>query len=619
MSWLDESLNRKFAAGTAAGLLVSSLVFLVLFVSLYRGQLEHQRTIAATQVTRLLQSSLENAMLKRDLGGLQEIVDRLGGEPGVRGVMIANARGDIRLATDPNLQGARLPLDSASLSGTSARFIEDADGRPVLRSSNTVHNQPQCEECHGPVGTNPINGILYVDFDADPIREHARATTLLLMGAGALIVLINLAGGWWFIRRFVIQPVRHLSSVSERLSEGELGTRAALPGADELSRLGGAFNRMAESLGGKIAEIKEHEQFLQELVDAIPEGIRVIDQEFRVVLSNASYRAQLGFDEDRLPPEHCYSATHARDAPCPESLITCPLREVTRNGAPLRVVHRHTRLDGTPLDVELYAAPMRVVRDGAEQLLVVEAMRDLDQEVRFSHEQKLSELGRLAAGVAHEIHNPLASVRMALHAAEQAVSAQPPDPDEAREYLTLVDQEVDKCIEVTERLLKLSVPALGHDQLVRVDRVVADTLKLLQWEAETRGVAIDLALDEPPLRILGSDSELRMSVLNLAQNALHAMPNGGKLAIRCQRRAGDIEIRVEDTGIGIDPADRIQIFEPFFSRRADGIRGTGLGLSIVKSIVESHGGTLSFDSEPGRGTRFVIALPAADIHAEVIA
>ncbi len=620
MRWLNESLNRKFAAGTAAGLLVSSLVFLVLFLSLYRGQLEHERGTAAKQVTRLLQTSLENAMLKRDLSGLQDIVDRLGREDGIRGVMIANPRGDIRLATDPSRYGTPMAADAPSAdNNTSARFIDDADGHPILRSVNPVRNKPVCEECHGPVATNPINGILYVDFDADPIRAQARATTLLLMGAGALIVLINLAGGWWFIRRFVIQPIGQLSTVSTRLSAGDLGARASVPGDDELSRLGGSFNRMAESLAHKIGELEEHKQFLQGLVDAIPEGIRVIDQDFRVVVANANYREQLGFGDGRVPPEHCYAATHAREAPCPESMITCPLREVTRTGSALRVVHRHTRSDAVQLDVELYAAPMRVVRDGVEQLFVVEAMRDLGQEIRFSHEQKLSDLGRLAAGVAHEIHNPLAAVSMAVHAADRAIGADPPELDEARDYLATVEQEMEKCIEVTERLLKLSVPAQGHEELISADGIITDTLKLLQWETQSGGVEVALEIEEAPLRVLGSDSDLRRAVLNLAQNALHAMPAGGTLTVRCRRCAGAVEIEVEDTGIGIDPANRMQIFEPFFSRRADGVHGTGLGLPIVKSIVESQGGTVSFDSEPGRGSRFRLSFPDADIDVEPLA
>jgi signal transduction histidine kinase/HAMP domain-containing protein len=613
MPWIDKGLSWKFAIGTAAGLLVSSLAFLVLFVGLYESQLERERSGAASQVSRLLQTSLENAMLKRDLDGLKDIVNRLGREPGVLDVAISNPRGEVHFASHPDDMGKRMPADRDALDRPTTRLMVDAGGRPVLRSINPVHNKPQCQECHGPVDQNPINGILFVDFDAAPIQDQARTTTLLLMSAGALIVLINLTGGWWFMRRFVIRPVGHLSRTSLRLTEGDLDARTNLTGSDELAVLGETFNRMAVSLQEKVADLRDKETFLQQLVDAIPDGIRVIDPNYRVLLSNATYRGQLGLDSGGSLPSRCFEATHARTSPCPQTLITCPLKEVEKTGKPLRAVHRHHRIDGGILDVELYAAPMRVTQRGQEQLLVIESIRDLAQEVKFSHEQKLSELGRLAAGVAHEIHNPLAAVRMALHAAEQANAAVRPDRAQVSEYLGLVDQEVEKCSEVTERLLKLSTPPPEQQELVDVERVVSDTMKLLRWEAETRTVSIRLCTEGAPLRILATDSDLRMVTLNLAQNACHAMPRGGSLTVRCQRENRRIRIDFDDTGIGIDPQDRVRVFEPFFSRRADGIRGTGLGLSITKSIVENHQGTITVNSEPGQGSNIAVSFPDADL------
>jgi signal transduction histidine kinase len=213
----------------------------------------------------------------------------------------------------------------------------------------------------------------------------------------------------------------------------------------------------------------------------------------------------------------------------------------------------------------------------------------------------LSELGRLAAGVAHEIHNPLASVRMALHAALQALASDPPRLELAGEYLVLVDQEVDKCNQVTERLLKLSVPPPSQPELVSLEQVVDDNLRLLHWEAD----------------ILASDSELRMAILNLCQNALHAMPKGGRLSVSLGRESGQIRIRVEDTGIGIPPSNLQRIFEPFFSRRADGVRGTGLGLAITKDIVSRHGGGIAIHSVLGQGTCVSLLFPDADANVSV--
>jgi signal transduction histidine kinase len=122
-------------------------------------------------------------------------------------------------------------------------------------------------------------------------------------------------------------------------------------------------------------------------------------------------------------------------------------------------------------------------------------------------------------------------------------------------------------------------------------------------------------VDGAPLRVLAADSDLRMMTLNLAQNACHAMPGGGRLTVHCRREGNGIVIRFEDTGIGIAPADQSRIFEPFFSRRADGVRGTGLGLPITKAIVEGHGGSIEVESERGRGSRFTVRFADADADA----
>lgn len=198
MNWLKSSLNRKFAIGTAAGLLLSSLFFLALFVGLFREQLQTERTAAAENISGLLQISLENAMLKHDLAGLKEIVRRLDEQDSVRSVRISNPLGEVRFAGDSAAIGDRIPLEE--LGNPLTRLIE-TDGTTVLRSITPVRNKPPCQQCHGPIETHPVNGILIVDYDAATIHQRARDTTLLLMAAGGAVVIINLIGGWWFICR----------------------------------------------------------------------------------------------------------------------------------------------------------------------------------------------------------------------------------------------------------------------------------------------------------------------------------------------------------------------------------------------------------------------------------
>jgi signal transduction histidine kinase len=600
-------------------LIGTSLVFLLLFMAMYQQRLRDERAHASVEVNRLLQASLENAMLKRDLDGLRTIVRRLGRQPGITSVMIVNPKDEVRFASHDVMLGTRFDREQSigcvecHMLNVGERpltvFLRDEQGREVLRSVKPVANRPECLECHGTVADHPYNGLLVVDYDAATVREDARDTTLALMAAGAVVLFITLVGGLWFMTYFVLRPVRRLTRASEAMAAGKVGTRVGLSGRDELAVLGARFDTMAASLQQSFDREREQRLFLQALVDAIPDGIRVIDPQYRTLLTNRAFRTQLGLDGRAIPVgEPCHRSSHGRDEPCPPTLVTCPIEEIGRHHEPLKCLHRFHRVDGGELEVEVFAAPMVVPVDGEETTLVVEAVRDLRRQVLYSQEQKLSDLGQLAAGVAHEVRNPLSSVHLAL----RTMLDQGCDKANVQQYLTLVSDEIEKCLKVSDRLLALSATPSEQQQLVPVNPAVSDTASLLNYEGEQRKVTIRLDLDSAEPRILASDSELRMVVLNLMQNAFHAMPDGGELVLSTRATADLVVLTVRDSGRGIRAVDLPRIFHPFFSHRADGSQGTGLGLSITHNLVSRHDGTIEVDSRPGEGALFTVTFPNPD-------
>lgn len=622
------SLRRKFLIGTAIGLTALSLALLVLVAALYQQQLSQERSQASREINRLLQAALENAMLKRDLPGLRDVVDRLGRQEGVRNAMILAPDGEIRFASDARLIGRRFPLrdhrfclDCPAQGDPRALptlFTEDFLGREVMRSLNAVSNKPACAGCHGDPATRPVNGVLVVDYDAAPIRHKAVVSAATLGSMGGLLLAVTLLGSAWFIRRHVLQPVSRLAEASRALSDGRLDSRVALDGNDELANLGRAFNRMAANLQDLIRRTRDQEGFLQSLVDAIPDGIRVIDSEtYRIVLDNQAYRDQLALPEGaEARGMTCHASSHGRDTPCPPSLASCPIHEIGHGGRPLKSLMEFNRPDGRRTKVEVFAAPMHAHMDGHERRYIVESSRDLHKVVTFSQEQRLAEMARLATGVAHEIHNPLTSIRIALQATLRATQQEPERYAVFREYLELVDGEIDRCIDVTERLLKLGMRPPESPQLVDMNRAVRETLSLEHWEMEERRVELGTQWLEPSPQVLASDTELRLVSLNLIQNALHAMPSGGRLHVSTSIEQGWARIAIADTGVGIGERDAARIFEPFYSHRADGVSGTGLGLSICKAVVEGYGGRIEFASQPGVGSCFYVLLPQSDHPAQ---
>ncbi len=617
-----DSLFHKLATSLVVQLVVVSVVFLGAFVLLYRASLVNERTMAAEKVGLLLQVSLENAMLKRDIEGLRDIVDRLGHQDDIAAVMILDPKGEVRFSSRAERLGRRFDIAGGglcptcggfdSMAGTGSVFVDDG-GQEVLRSIKAVPNRTPCVTCHGPVETHPVNGILVVDHAAGGLRRDAAFSAAILAGSGAIVVLALVFGVWRSVRRIVLAPIQDLTQTSRALAGGNLSARAGLAGGDELAELGQTLDTMADRLSESLGRVREREDFLQATLDAVADGIRVIEADYTVVRANRAFLAQTGLRVHEVIGRPCWASSHGRTEPCVPTLVSCPVAELKRSGDRMKFTDRHHCGRDEEMVVEVAAGAMTVTDHNGSRLYVVEAIRDLEEMAKISHEQKLSEIGQLATGVAHEIRNPLASIRLALQSAARGIADG--DAEEAQASLHMVDQEIERCIGITGSLLKLSTPSTGGVELITLDTLVREVLSLLAYEAEATKVDVELDL-EPDLRIIAADSEIRMVVTNLVQNAFHAMPQGGALAVFGRREGTEIVFTVTDGGVGIRPEDLDAIFLPFWSRRADGVRGTGLGLSICRAIVKRAGGTITAASTLGRGSRFTVRMPDADHHQD---
>ncbi|WP_233489627.1 sensor histidine kinase [Solidesulfovibrio fructosivorans] len=226
--------------------------------------------------------------------------------------------------------------------------------------------------------------------------------------------------------------------------------------------------------------------------------------------------------------------------------------------------------------------------------------------------QKLASIGELSSGIAHEINNPLAIITQELDLARELLAGGPclaeTDLDDARDSLREIASQVDRCRQITHKLLNFARkmdPVLQEEAL---DRVIEDMAILVEREARGRDVAIvrDYASDLPPVRT--DVPLLRQVILNLLTNALHATPKGGAITLSTRRKGKWAVIAVRDTGSGISPANMEKIFDPFFTTKQPG-QGTGLGLSLSHGIVARLGGTLAAVSPPGEGATFTVTLP----------
>jgi PAS domain S-box-containing protein len=612
--WFATPLARRLMLVLILALLGASgmLVGGALWITGSALQIEHESS--ARRLAGLFEASLHSAMLRRDLPGLAEILVQLGGLPGVQFAALLNPAGEVRFASRPSDQGRQHPewvrelCLSPGCKDSPAR-LDTLDGHKagLLRIAYPIRNQARCSGCHGAADAHPVNGVLVVEFvppsEGSGALQLRRLLPLGLAALGLLVLAI-----WWVVRREVLAPVGRLAAVAGRVADGDLTARVGCLGGGELGRLGGEVDTMTERLGQMLHQASQQGAFLQGLVDAAPDPMVVIDDDYRIVLANRAYSELVRQPLETIRGQSCHRVGRQLDEPCPVTLVTCPLAELRARPEALRTLMNFKRPDGSPVSVEIHAAPL-VGPDGRR--LVVEAIRSLDDQVRFSQEQRLSAVGLLANGVAHEIHNPLASIRLALQSSLRGLRNGSMDAAEVTEYLELVDAEIDRCVLTTQRLMSLSHPP-GPTRPVLLGAAIGDMVALLAEEARNARVTVNIDLQPADARVLGDEAEMRQVSLNLLQNAFHAMPDGGRLDVCLRREGGHYHLTMRDTGVGIPVEDQPLIFMPFFSRRADGRRGSGLGLAICKAIVERHGGRIRVESQPGQGSTFHVFLACAD-------
>jgi signal transduction histidine kinase len=603
------SISGRLVAGLVVALVVSGGLLVAMALWLGQQSVKAEQEQAAARLVQVFEASLHTSMLQRDLPSLQRTLEVLGQAPGITQARLLNVQGDVRFASRSTALGWRIPLacqqpDCAD--ATLQNHWVDTPQGIALQVRYPILNRSQCAQCHGEPSARPVNGVLLIDFGVVPTGLGGSRQALLL-GLGLAALLLFGAIMAWTMRRVVTQPLQHMADVSQRLAAGDFDVRVLTSSEDEIGRVGQQFNAMADQVAQTVARLLNQQQFLQDLVNAVPDPLLVIGPDWKIRLANTAYARLIGHDPQTPVRGCCYKVGRGANEPCPSTMLTCPVLQACENQT-LRTVMELRHRDGSDLPVEIDAAQLSF--NG--EMLTVEILRPLNEAIRYSQEHRLSTIGLLANGVAHEIHNPLASIRLALQASLRGLAKGNMDTAELVHYLQLVDSQIDRCVATTQRLMQMSHPP--GDTLVPVQLVTAidDTVALLGEEARLRRVEICFERPEQTIWIQGDNAELRQVFVNLLHNAMHAMTRGGVVSIEIETsNASVVVLRISDTGIGIPPENLSRIFLPFFSRRVDGQAGMGLGLAVCKSIVDRCGGTIAAASEFGKNTVFTITLPLA--------
>jgi len=361
----------------------------------------------------------------------------------------------------------------------------------------------------------------------------------------------------------------------------------------------------------ELALLKE---FNESIVESINVGLLAVDNEGRVTGCNSALEAMLGVRRDEAVGSRVEDLFAEDFAETLEQVLGGEgwrLSEL-RNIYKLHTATRSMR----PLILNASVAPLKSAGQGEPSGALV-VLEDVTARVRLEEQlqqrEKLSSIGLLAAGVAHEINTPLTGVS----SYTQMLLGMLPETDPKHALLKKISRQTDRATGIVGNLLNFSRTGSVTD-FAECDlaRVLEDTLQLLEPQLRNSRVEVLREYPEGLPSVYGNAGKLQQVFTNLLLNARDALPDGGRVTLRAHEEEDSITVKVEDTGIGIAPENVARIYDPFFTTKGVG-RGTGLGLAVSYGIVQEHSGHISVESAPGRGTTFRVSLPTVGARARL--
>jgi signal transduction histidine kinase len=524
------------------------------------------------------------------------------------------------------------------------------NGEPIVHSSPEFVGQvmPDQEDFGPVVAAGPIAQARAVFSERRfevrrPILSGEQQFGVIRVGVSTLLVRDEIMGALWragqtavvalilstllatLLAQWMLRPIHVIQSGLTRLGRGELDVTLDLP-EQEFRDLGTSFDAVSAQLAAiKSKAVPSASAEFESVMENLEDAMALFSPEGELIFSNAAMRALL--------PALAGSQVQAKSA-ISRLASDHPVRELVERALAGRKSQGPVSIAlGTPMEAE-QEIPERlllchIIEDSSGRflgaMLVARNLGYLTQvHTTLNYSRKLAALGRLMAGVAHEVKNPLNAMTIHLELLKQkmaaarelvtvaAVAGVTPmgsRPSDLSKHVNVIADEIKRLDQVVVGFLKFARPDELKLQPVHLASLVSEVTTMTAPEAERRSITIKTECSTNLPEINADPGMLQQALLNLAINACQAMPNGGMLRIACRptpRRR--VELAIEDTGVGIPPENLGRIFDLYFTTKE---KGSGIGLSMVFRIVQLHDGEIEVESIPGRGTTFRMVFPAA--------
>jgi signal transduction histidine kinase len=562
--------------------------------------------------------------------GIRSILDSTIYGENITGAAILDADGIVIASQDESIVGKPLPELREEL-----KTLVAAGAVKQLRTIYSEEAQTfEVREDLTVAPTNAVFGSIHIGVSTLFVRDVIDQLLIRAITTGAVALLVGVIAAA-VLSQLLLKPIHVIRSGLTRLGKGEFGVTLDLPPGDEFGELGSFFNTVSQQLSADRSLLAGQKANLQSAVEHLEDAVALFDPSGQLLFSNPAMQPTLPADAIGRALQSLLANGHPYRGLVEETLAT----RASRGPVHLTSLRPEDATAETS-DEGLLAMTHAVAATDGQLVGVLLVARNIAHLSRMqstlAYSRKLVALGRLTAGIAHEVKNPLNAMMIHLELLRTKIRsgalapARQPEPviagatlalsgpsrlpaspavEGVLEHVEVIESEIRRLDEVVQGFLKFTRPEDLRLQPVRVSALFSEIMPVIDAEARKTGVRIVTEGADAAPNVNGDAAMLRQALLNLAINACQAMPNGGELRLKCAPESrGRVLIRVEDTGVGIPPENLEKIFDLYFTTKH---HGTGIGLSMVYRIVQLHDGEVEVQSTPGRGTSFRLLLPRA--------
>jgi len=531
-----------------------------------------------------------------DSAPLNSSIDaEVGYSPLIYEVSVTDVNGTALVSSDKSLPGKTTPPRTDLAQLVSSGF---------LRQIRVLYGPPRTYEVNyafqiGPPGNQIPFGVVRVAVQTGLLRisitPALRSAALLALASVGISVLLAA-----IVSSISLAPLQRITAQLDRISKGEFDQKP-LDREDEFGQVSTKISQIGMQLRGVREIFSNLRENIDQVLGGLDDGLLLFSVDGRAVMVSPAVERFLSTSSDQLlgrraedifPPDH-----DVREA------------VMLQNGELVPVASAEVVLTGIDSVPRRVGVSVEVIGEGEARMGTLVKFKDLESRERIGTQLQVSErlanLGRITAGVAHEVKNPLNSMRIWL----ENLKASLPDVDGLPlQAVRVLDSEIDRLDSVVKRFLDFTRPPEMHQEESSLKGILEEVLVVERPELDKANITLEARLaDDVPI-VLVDKLLLRQGLINLLVNAVEAMPGGGQLFVSLRRRGELAEIEIRDTGRGIAPEHRQRIFQLFFTTRPG---GSGIGLASAFRTVQLHNGSIEFESEVGRGTMFRIDLPLA--------